>query len=86
MTAKWLVKAALFSIAASNTTKANRPKLSDGTGRLRSHSASTKWSFIIMSQNLALEHYGEIRVTPDSRYSIFDVIELTLRRLKDGGF
>jgi hypothetical protein len=29
-----------------------------------------------MSHNLALENYGEIRVTPDERYSVFDVIEV----------
>jgi hypothetical protein len=29
-----------------------------------------------MSQNLALLNYGEIRVTPDERYSVFDVVEV----------
>lgn len=29
-----------------------------------------------MTQNLALLNYGEIRVTPDERYSVFDVIEV----------
>lgn len=29
-----------------------------------------------MTQNLALLDYGEIRVTPDKRYSIFDVVEV----------
>lgn len=29
-----------------------------------------------MSQNLALESYGEIRVTPDGCYSVFDVVEV----------
>lgn len=29
-----------------------------------------------MTQNLTLLNYGEIRVTPDERYSVFDVIEV----------
>lgn len=29
-----------------------------------------------MTQNLTLSNYGEIRVTPDERYSVFDVIEV----------
>lgn len=29
-----------------------------------------------MVQNLALKNYGEIRITPDERYSVFDVIEV----------
>lgn len=29
-----------------------------------------------MAQNLALLDYGEIRITPDERYSVFDVIEV----------
>lgn len=29
-----------------------------------------------MAQNLALLNYGEIRVTPDDRYSVFDVVQV----------
>jgi hypothetical protein len=43
---------------------------------IAAHPVTTKQDKIIMPQNLALLNYGEIRVTPDARYSVFDVVEV----------